>query len=105
MDGLPERSCPSIDWIERRNWPCATSGFSWLGYRGASWHNPVPSAEWTYIFAQTSGWSQSGLADAKAFSDAHNVTALMVVSMARSSRSGGDLTGPTELASIRGSLA
>lgn len=64
----------------------------------------VPSAEWTYIPPETSGWSQSGLADAKAFSDAHNVTALMVVQHGSVVAEWGDLTKPTELASIRKSL-
>ncbi|QRM38203.1 serine hydrolase [Rhizobium rhizogenes] len=64
----------------------------------------VPSAEWTELSPQTSGWSAPKLAEAKAFADGHDVSAVMVVQHGAIVAEWGDTSKPMELASIRKSL-
>ncbi|MGO4717437.1 serine hydrolase domain-containing protein [Bradyrhizobium sp. 2TAF24] len=64
----------------------------------------APSGAWSDVPPAASGWSEAGLAEAKAFSDAHHVTALMVVQHGAVVAAWGDIAKPTELASVRKSL-
>lgn len=80
----------------------------WLLFVGLlsspAWAQAVPSAEWTHISPQTSGWSAPQLGEAKAFADAHDVSAVMVVQHGSVVAEWGDTSKPMELASIRKSL-
>ena len=64
----------------------------------------VPSAEWAHPSPQASGWSASKLAEAKAFADGHDISAVMVVQHGKVVAEWGNTDKPMELACIRKSL-
>jgi len=63
-----------------------------------------PAAEWEHPTPAESGWSESGLAQARAFSDQIRSSAVVIVHHGKVVAEWGDTTKPTELASIRKSL-
>ncbi|OCJ11378.1 hypothetical protein A6U86_23220 [Rhizobium sp. AC27/96] len=64
----------------------------------------VPLAEWAHVSPEASGWSAPKLAEAKAFADGHDVSAVVVVQHGAVVAEWGDTSKPMELASIRKSL-
>jgi CubicO group peptidase (beta-lactamase class C family) len=63
-----------------------------------------PAAEWERATPAELGWSESGLAQARAFSDQLRSSAVVIVHHGKVVAEWGDTTKPTELASIRKSL-
>jgi CubicO group peptidase (beta-lactamase class C family) len=74
------------------------------------WFAPVraedsfPGAEWEHAAPADTGWSETGLAQARAFSEQLRSSAVVIVQHGRVVAEWGDTTKPTELASIRKSL-
>jgi CubicO group peptidase (beta-lactamase class C family) len=64
----------------------------------------VPGAEWEHAAPAASGWSETGLAQARAFSEQLRSSAVVIVQHGKVVAEWGDTTKPTELASIRKSL-
>ncbi|MGZ3382910.1 MAG: serine hydrolase, partial [Isosphaeraceae bacterium] len=64
----------------------------------------VPGAEWEHAAPAASGWSEAGLAQARAFSEEIRSSAVTIVQHGKVVAEWGDTTKPTELASIRKSL-
>ncbi len=64
----------------------------------------VPGAEWDHASAGEFGWSQTGLAQARAFSDEIRSSAVFIVHHGKVVAEWGDTTKRTELASVRKSL-
>jgi CubicO group peptidase (beta-lactamase class C family) len=63
-----------------------------------------PGAEWQRATPAEFGWSETGLAQARAFSDQIHSSAVVIVHHGKVVAEWGDTTKPTELASIRKSL-
>jgi CubicO group peptidase (beta-lactamase class C family) len=63
-----------------------------------------PGAEWEHAAPADLGWSEAGLAQARAFSDAIQSSAVVIVQHGKVVAEWGNTTKPTELASIRKSL-
>jgi CubicO group peptidase (beta-lactamase class C family) len=64
----------------------------------------VPGTEWEHAAPAASGWSEAGLAQARAFSEQMHSSAVVIVQHGKVVAEWGDTTKPTELASIRKSL-
>jgi CubicO group peptidase (beta-lactamase class C family) len=64
----------------------------------------LPGAEWDHATPAKSGWSEAGLAQARAFSDQIRSSAVIIVQHGKVVAEWGDTTKPTELASVRKSL-
>lgn len=64
----------------------------------------VPGAEWEHSSPGEFGWSQTGLAQAQAFSDEIRSSAVFIVQHGKVVAAWGDTTKRTELASVRKSL-
>ena len=64
----------------------------------------VPGAEWEHAAPADMGWSETGLAQARAFSEQMRSSAVVIVQHGKVVAEWGDTTKPTELASIRKSL-
>jgi CubicO group peptidase (beta-lactamase class C family) len=63
-----------------------------------------PGAEWDYVKPAESGWSEAGLAQARAFSNQIRSSAVIIVQHGKVVAEWADITKPTELASVRKSL-
>jgi CubicO group peptidase (beta-lactamase class C family) len=63
-----------------------------------------PGAAWEHATPSELGWSEAGLAQARAFSDQIRSSAVMIVQHGKVVAEWGDTTKPTELASVRKSL-
>ncbi len=63
-----------------------------------------PGAEWEHAAPAELGWSETGLAQARAFSDQIRSSAVMIVQHGKVVAEWGDTTKRTELASVRKSL-
>jgi len=74
------------------------------------WFAPVraedsfPGAEWEHAAPADTGWSETGLAQARAFSEQLRSSAVVIVQHGKVVTEWGDTTKPMELASIRKSL-
>ena len=64
----------------------------------------VPGAEWDRASAAESGWSEAGLAQARAFSNEIRSSAVFIVQHGKVVAEWGNTTKRTELASVRKSL-
>jgi len=76
---------------------CALAPFSTV-----SAEDGFPGAEW--VHATTSGWSETGLAQARAFSEQIRSSAVIIVQHGKVVAEWGDTATPMELASVRKSL-
>ena len=70
----------------------------------AAAQDKFPGKEWDHVSAAQSGWSDAALADAQAWSQKINSTAVMVVHHGSVVAEWGDTAARTELASVRKSL-
>ena len=75
-----------------------------LRFDPAKAEDGFPGAEWEHAAPSESGWSETGLAQARAFSDQMRSSAVVIVEHGKVVAEWGDTTKPTELASIRKSL-
>jgi len=75
-----------------------------LQFNPARAEDGFPGAEWEHAGPTESGWSETGLAQARAFSDQIRSSAVMIVHHGKLVAEWGDTAKRTELASIRKSL-
>ena len=75
-----------------------------LGQDAVRAEDHVPGVEWEHAAPSELGWSEAGLAQARAFSDQMRSSAVVIVQHGKVVAEWGDTTKPTELASIRKSL-
>jgi CubicO group peptidase (beta-lactamase class C family) len=75
-----------------------------VGFGPVKAEDSFPGAEWEHAAPAASGWSESGLAQARAFSEQMRSSAVVVVQHGKVVAEWGDTAKPTELASIRKSL-
>ena len=64
----------------------------------------LPGTEWDHATPADLGWSEAGLAQARAFSEQIRSSAVIIVQHGKVVAEWGDTTKPTELASVRKSL-